>query len=89
LNNYNFVIIISTWKLCDSQWDEAKNLSNQRKHGVSFEKASAEFLDPLFTYRHKIASRMGNRVGKPLAWSGTFSLSQWPTPSGRNVMTAH
>ena len=29
------------------EWDEAKNLSNQRKHGVSFEKASAVFLDPL------------------------------------------
>jgi uncharacterized protein len=28
------------------EWDEAKNLSNQRKHGVSFEKASAVFLDP-------------------------------------------
>jgi uncharacterized protein len=27
------------------EWDEAKNLSNQRKHGVSFEKASAVFLD--------------------------------------------
>jgi uncharacterized DUF497 family protein len=30
------------------EWDEAKNLSNQRKHGVSFEKASAVFLDPLY-----------------------------------------
>jgi uncharacterized DUF497 family protein len=29
------------------EWDEAKNLSNQRKHGVSFERASAVFLDPL------------------------------------------
>jgi uncharacterized DUF497 family protein len=29
------------------EWDEAKNLSNRRKHGVSFEKASAVFLDPL------------------------------------------
>jgi len=29
------------------EWDEAKNLSNQRKHGVSFEKASGVFLDPL------------------------------------------
>lgn len=28
-------------------WDEAKNLSNQRKHGVSFEEASQVFLDPL------------------------------------------
>ena len=29
------------------EWDEAKNLSNQRKHGVSFEQASQVFLDPL------------------------------------------
>ena len=29
------------------EWDEARNLSNQRKHGVSFERASAVFLDPL------------------------------------------
>ena len=30
------------------EWDEAKNLSNQRKHGISFEEASQVFLDPLF-----------------------------------------
>jgi uncharacterized DUF497 family protein len=30
------------------EWDEAKNLANQRKHGLSFEKASAVFLDPLY-----------------------------------------
>lgn len=30
------------------EWDEAKNLANQRKHGVSFEEASQAFLDPLF-----------------------------------------
>jgi len=30
------------------EWDEAKNLSNQRKHGVSFEDASEVFRDPLF-----------------------------------------
>ena len=30
------------------EWDEAKNLSNQRKHGVSFEEACATFLDPLY-----------------------------------------
>ena len=28
-------------------WDEDKNLSNQRKHGVSFELAARVFLDPL------------------------------------------
>ncbi len=30
------------------EWDEAKNLANQRKHGVSFQLASHVFLDPLF-----------------------------------------
>lgn len=30
------------------EWDEAKNLSNQRKHGVSFEEASQVFHDPLY-----------------------------------------
>ncbi len=29
------------------EWDEAKNASNQRKHGLSFEEASEVFLDPL------------------------------------------
>lgn len=30
------------------EWDQRKNLANQRKHGVSFEAASRVFLDPLF-----------------------------------------
>jgi hypothetical protein len=30
------------------EWDEAKNRSNQRKHGISFEDASEVFRDPLF-----------------------------------------
>jgi uncharacterized protein len=30
------------------EWDERKNLSNQRKHGIGFEAASRIFLDPLF-----------------------------------------
>jgi uncharacterized DUF497 family protein len=30
------------------EWDQAKNLSNQRKHGVSFEGASHVFRDPLY-----------------------------------------
>lgn len=28
-------------------WDEAKNVSNQRKHGISFEAAALVFDDPL------------------------------------------
>jgi uncharacterized protein len=30
------------------EWDEAKNHSNRRKHGVSFEEASQVFHDPLY-----------------------------------------
>jgi uncharacterized protein len=29
------------------EWDEGKNLANQRKHGVSFEEAARVFFDPL------------------------------------------
>ena len=29
------------------EWDEAKNLSNQRKHDLSFEEAVGVFRDPL------------------------------------------
>ena len=29
------------------EWDEAKNVSNRRKHGISFEEASQVFWDPL------------------------------------------
>jgi hypothetical protein len=28
------------------EWDEKKNVQNQRKHGVSFQGAQAAFLDP-------------------------------------------
>jgi uncharacterized DUF497 family protein len=30
------------------EWETAKNLSNQRKHGVSFEEAAQVFRNPLF-----------------------------------------
>jgi hypothetical protein len=30
------------------EWDPVKNLSNQRKHGVSFEEAAQVFRDPLY-----------------------------------------
>ncbi|MGD0164952.1 MAG: BrnT family toxin [Candidatus Sulfotelmatobacter sp.] len=30
------------------EWDEAKSLSNRRKHGVTFEEAGAVFRDPLY-----------------------------------------
>ncbi|MFO0789802.1 MAG: BrnT family toxin [Pirellulales bacterium] len=28
------------------EWDEAKDLSNQKKHGISFEEAKTVFSDP-------------------------------------------
>ena len=30
------------------EWDERKNRSNQRKHGVSFEEAAQVFRDPMY-----------------------------------------
>jgi uncharacterized protein len=30
------------------EWDEAKNLANRRKHGISFEEGAAVFRDPLY-----------------------------------------
>jgi hypothetical protein len=39
------------------EWDAAKNLINQRKHGISFEEASQVFLDPLHIV---IADRVGS-----------------------------
>jgi uncharacterized protein len=45
LHNYNYNIDVAGIRFV---WDEAKNLSNQRKHGVSFKQASQVFLDPLF-----------------------------------------
>ena len=33
-------------------WDQAKNIANQRKHGVSFELAQRVFDDPLHLSRH-------------------------------------
>jgi uncharacterized DUF497 family protein len=30
------------------EWDEAKNLANRKKHGISFEEGSQVFRDPLY-----------------------------------------
>ena len=45
LQNYNYTIVVPGILF---EWDEAKNLSNQRKHGISFEEGTQVFLDPLF-----------------------------------------
>lgn len=34
------------------EWDEAKDLSNQHKHGINFELASLVFFDPLRIERY-------------------------------------
>ena len=54
------------------QWDPAKNLANQRKHGISFEDASEIFRDPLFVslkdriedgeQRWQTYGKVGNRL---------------------------
>ena len=31
------------WRLLDFEWDDAKNLSNQRKHGLSFSEVTELF----------------------------------------------
>jgi uncharacterized DUF497 family protein len=47
LNTYKNVITVKCVADIHFEWDEAKNLANQRKHGVSFEEARQVFLDPL------------------------------------------
>jgi uncharacterized DUF497 family protein len=54
------------------EWEEVKNLANQRKHGVSFEDASEIFRDPLFVslkeriedgeQRWQTYGKVGNRL---------------------------
>jgi len=54
------------------EWDEAKNLSNQRKHGVSFELASQVFRDP---QRVLVADRV---VDGDLRWQTTGMVRSAP-----------
>ena len=61
------------------EWDERKNLSNQRKHGVSFEEA-VRYSAILCMSRSRIASWMGKNVGRPLGWWAACSCSWSPTP---------
>lgn len=51
------------------EWDEAKNRSNQRKHGLSFEQASQVFRDPL---RITVLERI---VGGEERWQ-TFGIAK-------------
>jgi uncharacterized DUF497 family protein len=65
----NYIIVVTGVRF---EWDEAKDLSNQRKHGVSFEDASEVFRDPLFVslkdriqdgeQRWQTYGKVGNRL---------------------------
>lgn len=49
MKNDNFVVTLSvgaTGERVEFEWDEAKNVANQRKHGISFESAVRALLDP-------------------------------------------
>ena len=59
-------------------WDEAKNRSNRRKHGISFDTA-ASFSIPC-TLVARIGSSKARSVGKRLAWSTAFCSFWSPTP---------
>jgi hypothetical protein len=53
------------------EWDPAKNLTNQRKHGVSFEEAAQVFRPPSF-WPGKNGFRMEKNAGKPAAKSRVY-----------------
>jgi uncharacterized DUF497 family protein len=43
------------------EWDEAKNLANRRKHGISFEEASAIFEGPVLSHEDEHHSEVRER----------------------------
>jgi uncharacterized protein len=47
----------------DFEWDESKNLSNQKKHGVSFEDAASVFSDPRMLMDMKTGRAMARSSG--------------------------
>lgn len=54
-------------------WDEVKNLSTQRKHGVSFELAIPVFLDPLhLSVQDRVED--GEQRGQPLGQIGGVAV---------------
>jgi len=70
LNDYRFIYVEGI----RFEWDEAKNLSNRRKHGVSFEKASQVFRDPLNVSVQEPRPRAENCVSRLLVLSRTCSF---------------
>jgi uncharacterized DUF497 family protein len=63
------------------------NLSNLRKHGISFEEASHVFHDPLYvSVQDRIEN--GELRWQTLGFVEACSFSRWPIPSGKNAITA-
>ena len=59
-------------------WDDAKDSSNRRKHGIGFEEAIRVFADPLHL------SRQDRVEGGEMRWQtigsvGGTTLCSWPT----------
>jgi uncharacterized protein len=69
------------------EWDGAKNRSNQRKHGVSFEDASHIFRDPLYV---SVQDRVddGEQRWQTLEFVEDLLLLVVLTPCEKNLMTA-
>jgi len=74
------------WNMSDSSGRD-QNLSNRRKHGVSFEEACQVFLDPLYV---SVQDRIegGESRWQTLGLVEGVLLLTWPTPSGKNSRTA-
>jgi uncharacterized protein len=57
---------------CAVEWDESKNLLNQKKHGVSFEEAATVFADPLEIMiddpDHALEEQRFISIGKSFRW---------------------
>ncbi|CAN5361524.1 hypothetical protein BH10PSE6_BH10PSE6_14590 [soil metagenome] len=62
------------------EWDEAKNRSNQRKHGVSFEIATRVFADP-FALTEQDRIEGGEMRWQTIGTVGGFLCWSWPTRS--------
>ena len=69
------------------EWDEAKNRSNQDKHGISFEEAGEIFERPVLTWedtRHDYRETRYISVGE-IGDSVVVALVVAHTPRGRKI----
>jgi len=60
------------------EWDDAKNRSNQRKHGVSFEIAARVFADP-FALTEQDRIEGGEMRWQTIGTVGGFTRWSWHT----------